>query len=353
MEYYKKMLKIEEIRESLRDDKSKILFDARIEYMITRNEDQYYRVSDALENDWYCKELNDIKKRINTKGIIIFGCGHDGKRTFEILKNCNYILDFFCDSDSKKVGTRVNGLEVLNPNDLSKKYKDYLVILGSAQYAKEMNQFLLLNKFPEEHILCPEHNILYAQCGNQYFDIFSVGEEEVFIDGGGYDGDTALKFITSVKEKYKKIYIFEPIPEMFTYIKERVENKLIPKVNMYNSALWNKNENLYFVQDRAGSHIAQKGNMLIKGIMLDDVVKDEKVTFIKMDVEGSELNALRGAKNTIVRNKPKLAICIYHKPEDILEIPIYLLELVPEYKFYIRHYSSRMWETVLYAEVLE
>jgi len=68
-----------------------------------------------------------------------------------------------------------------------------------------------------------------------------------------------------------------------------------------------------------------------------------------MDIEGAELQGLKGAKNIIVKNRPKLAICIYHKPEDILEIPLYLQSIVPDYKFYIRHYSNHDIETVLYA----
>lgn len=76
-----------------------------------------------------------------------------------------------------------------------------------------------------------------------------------------------------------------------------------------------------------------------------------EVIFEKMDVEGSELKALEGAERTIRINKPRLAICIYHKRMEVLEIATYLLELVLEYKFYIRHYCSNMWETVLYAVV--
>ena len=95
------------------------------------------------------------------------------------------------------------------------------------------------------------------------------------------------------------------------------------------------------------------GNSVVKGVTLDEIIKDEKVTYIKLDVEGSELKALEGAKNTIKKNKPRLAICIYHKLEDILELPLYILDLVPEYKFYIRHYCSCMWETVLYAVIPE
>jgi hypothetical protein len=86
-------------------------------------------------------------------------------------------------------------------------------------------------------------------------------------------------------------------------------------------------------------------------ISLDEYLKNEKepVTFIKMDLEGAELNALKGAEQTIKEQKPKLAISIYHKPEDIWEIPNLLLELVPDYKFYIRHYTLIGAETVLYA----
>ena len=82
---------------------------------------------------------------------------------------------------------------------------------------------------------------------------------------------------------------------------------------------------------------------------LDTILSDENVTFIKMDIDGAELDALKGAKAIIQKNKPKLAISIYHKPEDIIEIPLLLHEILPEYKFYIRHYSIYSVETVLYA----
>lgn len=114
-----------------------------------------------------------------------------------------------------------------------------------------------------------------------------------------------------------------------------------------------KKKIFFFAEAEAGSHAAAEGEVVVKGISLDEIVKDEKVSYIKMDIEGSELNALKGAKNVIKRDRPRLAICIYHKPEDILELPLYILDLVPEYKFYIRHYCSCMWETVLYAEIPE
>lgn len=105
-------------------------------------------------------------------------------------------------------------------------------------------------------------------------------------------------------------------------------------------------------QSTWGSSVGSDGDSQIEVTTLDSEVGDDKVTFIKMDIEGSELNALKGARKTIMKYKPRLAICIYHKPEDIYEIPEYILSIVPEYRFWIRHYSSYTWETVLYAECL-
>lgn len=84
---------------------------------------------------------------------------------------------------------------------------------------------------------------------------------------------------------------------------------------------------------------------------LDDVLQGKKCTFLKMDIEGSELNALKGAAETIKKWKPRLAICIYHKPEDIIEIPLYVKKLVPEYKLKMRQYSTYFYDTVMYAYI--
>lgn len=82
---------------------------------------------------------------------------------------------------------------------------------------------------------------------------------------------------------------------------------------------------------------------------MDTMINNDKVTYIKMDIEGSELKALEGAQNIIKKYVPRLAICIYHKPEDIILIEEYILSMNSDYHFYIRHYASNMWETVLYA----
>lgn len=84
---------------------------------------------------------------------------------------------------------------------------------------------------------------------------------------------------------------------------------------------------------------------------IDDTENCHDATFIKMDIEGSEQMALLGAKKTIIRNKPKLAICIYHSDEDMIKIPLMIHEMVPEYKLWIRQHSNGIPETVLYATI--
>ena len=81
------------------------------------------------------------------------------------------------------------------------------------------------------------------------------------------------------------------------------------------------------------------------------MMDDRAVGFIKMDIEGAEFDALHGAKNTILRDKPLLAICVYHLRGDLFAIMDYLHELLPEYRFLLRHYGPLMTETVLYASV--
>ena len=79
------------------------------------------------------------------------------------------------------------------------------------------------------------------------------------------------------------------------------------------------------------------------------MVKNERVTFIKLDVEGAEYEALLGAQNTIKKNRPKLAISIYHKPQDIFELPELIMSIRDDYRMYLRHYQLSPNETILYC----
>lgn len=109
----------------------------------------------------------------------------------------------------------------------------------------------------------------------------------------------------------------------------------------------NGNENAHIIKAEVSEDALSE---YIEVIQLDEFLKGERITFVKMDIEGAEYDALKGAAQIIKEQKPKLAISIYHTPNDIIKIPELLLELRPDYKFYIRHYSLLPNEIILYAE---
>lgn len=100
----------------------------------------------------------------------------------------------------------------------------------------------------------------------------------------------------------------------------------------------------------SSSHISNLGGGCeVETIALDETVYDREPTYIKMDIEGAEQEALKGCRKIIQDYRPKLAICIYHKPEDFFEIPIMIKEMNPVYKLYVRQYMDAWYDTVLYA----
>jgi hypothetical protein len=101
--------------------------------------------------------------------------------------------------------------------------------------------------------------------------------------------------------------------------------------------------------DGTSSSIVETGEVVVETDSIDNVLGGKRATLIKMDIEGAELAALKGAEGTIKAWKPKMAICIYHKKEDLWEIQDYIQRIVPEYKFYIRAYEETCTEVVLYA----
>ena len=203
---------------------------------------------------------------------------------------------------------------------------------------------------PRSRSLHVRDNLLYAEREDlQYLDVFSPVDDEVVIDAGAYDGATAINFLEWGKGKVKHVYSFELDPVNAARCEETFK-PYADKVTLVPKGTWDKDAVIHInATGGTRSGIRGLGDTEAYLTSIDNVVKDERVTFIKMDVEGAELKSLMGARNTIIKNHPRLAICAYHKPEDMYEIPGYILSIVPEYKFYLRHYSLCSFETVLYA----
>lgn len=187
----------------------------------------------------------------------------------------------------------------------------------------------------------------------QYFNELTYEcdpENEIFVDCGAYVGDTIEKYCRFTGNRYKKIYALEPDAENFATMKRNLGKT--DKIDMVCSGAWNKRDILCFEPDGSSSCIQQSGNKEISVISIDELVKGEEVSFIKMDIEGAEIPALEGARNTITSNIPKLAICCYHKEDDIVDIYRFLKSIEHNqkgYKMYLRHHSNGAYETVFYA----
>ena len=190
---------------------------------------------------------------------------------------------------------------------------------------------------------------------DQYFpeDIIKLNNNnEVFIDAGAYNGDTVLKFIDKAGGHYKAIYAFEPDAISYKKLSDVIKNNRLENVFIFKKGVWKENTVLKFYADPykgERSLFSENGNIAIEVEEIDNILQENFATFIKMDIEGSELAALQGAEQTIKHLKPKLAICMYHKPEDLITIPHFLKNLVPEYKFFLRNHLHIAQELVLYA----
>jgi FkbM family methyltransferase len=187
---------------------------------------------------------------------------------------------------------------------------------------------------------------------------FKVEKDDYVIDGGACYGDTALYFAHDVGEN-GKVFSFEFLQSNLDVLNQNLElnPKLKDRITIFKNALWkNSKENLFTVENGPASFCTMKKpknySFKVKTKSIDDLVESgeiPRVDFIKLDIEGAELEALKGCKNTIKKFKPKLAICLYHNAEHFVSLPKYIKKLVPEYNLYIDHHTMSEGETVMYA----
>jgi len=182
------------------------------------------------------------------------------------------------------------------------------------------------------------------------------------------DGETTLNFAKWAGKTYKGAYIFEPEEKQAHFCEENTKG--LSNVKVFSKGLWDKEATLEFLsinindatelvcKESKDSYVAAnlEGDEVFscRVTSLDEQLKEvgaDKVTFIKMDIEGSEYNAIKGMEKTIKKNLPKLAVSVYHKKEDLIMIPLLLLEYCGEYRFYLRHYDCCANDTVLYAVI--
>ena len=183
----------------------------------------------------------------------------------------------------------------------------------------------------------------------QYFDaeLIKFSGDDVFVDLGGYDGDTTEKFIQYCGGVYRKIYLFEPDNNLLqAAVKRLKDNKQIEYIQ---AGAYSKDGELRFAASgRTNGAISESGELVIPVRKIDSVVV-EPPTLIKIDIEGAETEALLGAANLLRTARPRLAIAAYHSAPDLWQLADVVRGMNPTYKFYLRHYSESGLESVIYA----
>ena len=183
--------------------------------------------------------------------------------------------------------------------------------------------------------------------------------DEVFVDCGAYVGDTVETYLFKRTGMFGKIFAFEPDSRNFKALSAR-SRRLIEewalddgRINIVNAGVGRKTETLFV--HRADSNLghslsnsADAGDT-VNVVALDDYFLDQRISFLKADIESYELDMLKGAEKIIRRDRPKMVICIYHNAVDFYSIPLLVKEFRPDYKLMIRHHSLSFTETVLYA----
>jgi FkbM family methyltransferase len=177
---------------------------------------------------------------------------------------------------------------------------------------------------------------------------------DIVIDGGACWGDTAVRFAHEVGED-GKVFSFEISDENTRILNTNLELNPNQKdrVKLVNNALSDRSGNLVRFHDASvASTLSEDGRAVAETITIDEFLRAEtggRADFIKMDIEGAETDALKGAQHTLSEEAPKLAISVYHRPEDLHVIPTLIRDINPAYQLALRHHTATPYETVLYC----
>lgn len=353
------------------------------------------KIKSELDSGALREKIEKLTAEFINKPVILYGAGTLSTFVMDHLERHNIKVECFCDTFRPGVH-KPTGLPIISAEQLKEDYSDAIVVVTSELHGNSILSTLakleyhgkiytfdeLLGFYTisfeefEPHINGYEWAYNYYSDATskkividsiktrllgmsmtksenaQYFEpsICPLTEHEIFVDGGCFIGDTAEEFIRQVKGKYDYIYGFEPDENN---IKKALANLAeFENVEVLNGGLWHMTNNYKFVSGAFGnSKFSEEGDILMNTYSIDEFFADkqEKPTFIKMDIEGAEMLALDGASNILKINKPKLAICVYHAIEDMYSLPQRILHHNSDYKLTLRHYSNWYAESVCFA----
>ena len=340
-------------------------------------------------------ELWEYLKK-SDKPILLYGMGNGADKIINVLESKGIAFQGVFASDGFVRDKYFHGKKIMSYSQAKEKYQDMIVLLCFGSQRPEVRENVL-KIASEQELFAPEvpviggglfcceyynshksdfdavYNLLaddlskktylnlikYKLSGKieylldcevsddePYETFLHLESDETFLDLGAYNGDTVADFIGRAKT-YKKIIAAEPDYKNFKKLMSYAENH--SNVKCYNVGISDLCKTDSFSMFGGRNSVAGKGNTEIKFLNVDEISKNEKITYIKMDVEGEEEKAISGAKKTILRDKPKMLVSAYHKTDDLISLPQAVLNIRNDYKMYIRHFKSLpAWDTNFY-----
>ena len=353
-------------------------------------------------------DLHSDLSTFSDRPIVVMGAGGLGQKTVIGLRALGLEPAAFCDNNSALWDKSVQGLRVLSPTDAACSYgDDHLFVIsiwhpskaGMRPVVKQLAELGCrhIKAFAEIFLKRPEtflpHGIFedaetWAQDreqiqaasqlfegadrqeflaqirlrlegdfsalnppvpGMQYFpeDVVRLRDDEYFVECGAYNGDTLSDFLTASGGQFYKYLGCEPDPVSFAALKASTED---PRIDARQLAVGSVRGNVFFhASGTEGSKVHPDADMSVECVPLDELLVHENPTYIKMDVEGFEPEALLGAREVIQRCKPKLAICVYHQTRHLWELPLLMKQLQPQSKLHLRPHLADGWDLVCYS----
>lgn len=342
--------------------------------------------------------MNDIWEYLkNTeKNIVIYGTGNGADKIMNELERLKIQIHGVMASDDFVRGQTFRGFPVKKLSDfsdtdiilltafgsqrkdvmehilsLSKKYTLFAPdvpvygenIFNKSFYEHHKNEIkkvfsLLADDFSKKVL---ENEINFKLTGNihyltdiftdkeEIFEILNLNENESYLDLGAYRGDTIQEFLNHTNGSYRHITALEPDKKTFKKLKEYAKN--LHDIQLWNMGIWDSDGYVNFADSTGrGSSVRSTGTRKLAVTKIDTLFQVQRVSYIKTDVEGAEKQALSGGFHTLKRDKPKLNLALYHRSEDIFALPLFLNEINPDYKIYLRqHPHIPAWDLNLYA----
>lgn len=338
------------------------------------------------------KKLKDADKP-----IVLYGMGNGADRILDVMEARGIVASGVFASDGFVRHQTFRGFTVCSYDELKEQFGDMIVLIGFGTHRQEVlenirrvmgeqevyvpdvpvaGETLFDSAFLECHrnefekvysMLADEFsrktfkNIIHAKLSGEIrplFDCETTSEEAIsllglsdhegYLDLGAYTGDTVERFLTTVHGKYDHIVAVEP--DQKNYNRLLLNTKSVERVQCYHCCVDERSgERLYAMDGGRKSHSLSKGGSRIKSVSVDELIGERRISYIKMDIEGMEAAALRGAVETIRKNKPSMQIAAYHRSEDLFEIPLLVEQICPGAKVFLRHLSCLpAWDTDFY-----